>query len=347
MRNVSKTRKKTFYIYSLIGILVASIFSAIFFSEGRALQDSRILVYGTLWSLVVWFTQSFGNGYIISRLDKKWSWLETPVTRLIIGFLSLITYSFLAIIAVNLTFYWFIYRAFPHSFVDWATYNGKIAVSISIIISTILTSIGFFRSWRSSKRQEEKLKLEILDYKYKTLLNQVNPHFLFNSLNVLTSLVYEDQELAVDFIRQLSKIYRYTLENRERDLVSLKEERSFIESYVFLLKIRFEDALVVNIDFPENEELFVLPMAMQIIVENAIKHNKVSVQEALTINIKLEGDDIVISNNLQLPENKEISTGFGLENIQKRLALITDKKLSIFQENGNFIAKIPVLTLSS
>jgi sensor histidine kinase YesM len=346
MKSKINTRRKIPYIYSFLGILAASILSAIFFSEGKALHDLSILIYGTMWSLVVWGTQSFGNAYIISKLDKKWSWLKEPVTRLIIGFLSLISYSFLAIIIVNLSFYWIIFNEFPQPFIDWASYNGKIAVSISLIISTILTSAGFFRSWRKAALQEEQLKVEILDYKYKTLLNQVNPHFLFNSLNVLTSLVYDDQELAVKFIHQLSKIYRYTLENRDRDLVSLKEERSFIDSYVFLLKIRFEEALEVHIDFPEDDELFLLPMALQIILENAIKHNNVSLQKPLRIKVKLEGDYICVSNNLQLPEHKELSTGFGLENIKKRLSFLTDKELITSIEEGNFIAKIPVLSLS-
>ena len=346
MKRKIDIRRKMPYVYSLLGILAASILSAIFFSEGRALKDLNILVLGTLWSLVVWGTQSFGNAYIISKLDKKWSWLKMPVTRLIIGFLSLVSYSFLAIIIVNLSFYWIIFSEFPQPFIDWATYNGKIAVSISLIISTILTSAGFFRSWRKAAIKEEQLKVEILDYKYKTLLNQVNPHFLFNSLNVLTSLVYDDQDLAVKFIHQLSKIYRYTLENRDRDLVSLKEERSFIDSYIFLLKIRFEEALEVTVDFPEDENLFLLPMALQIIIENAIKHNKVSLQEALKINVKLEGDYIYVSNNLQLAKNKELSTGFGLENIRKRLSFLSDKKLDTSIEGGNFVAKIPVLSLS-
>ena len=326
-------------------ILILSMGSAIFFSEGKALHDFNTFIVGTLWSLVVWMTQWYGNEYIISVLDKKWPWLDFPVKRLILGFLSLVLYSFLAILIVNICFYWLISGNFPSDLSGYIIYNGRVAVGISLVISTILTSVGFFQAWRNTALKEEQLKVEMLDYRYKTLLNQVNPHFLFNSLNVLTSLVHEDQDLAVKFIRQLSLIYRYTLENRERDLVSLKDEKTFIDSYVFLLKIRFEEALKVEVDLEEDEEKYLLPMALQIIVENAIKHNIVSIQHPLSIKIYQQDGCIVVENTIQLPNNKEESTGFGLENIKKRLSFLSDEQLEIIQSKTHYIAKLPILTV--
>lgn len=319
--------------------------SAVFFSEGKALNDLNYFLIGTFWSLIVWLTQWYGNEYIITVLDKKWPWLEYPVKRLIIGFLSLVIYSFLAILIVNVCFYWLISGEFPSPILNWVIYNGRVAVGISLVISTILTSVGFFQDWRKSKFQEQQLKVDMLDYQYKTLLNQVNPHFLFNSLNVLTSLVYEDQDLAVKFIRQLSKIYRYTLENRERDLVTIKDEKSYIESYVFLLKIRFEEALEVNIDLEEDEEKYLLPMALQMIIENSIKHNIVSIQNPLRIFIYKEEDRIIVKNNKQLPKKREDSTGFGLDNIKKRLSFLSDEELIIESNESEYIAKLPILTV--
>lgn len=332
-------------IIRMSAILIMSMASAIFFSEGTALKDPATFFIGTLWSLVVWMTQWYGNEYIIGELDKRWSWLDYPLKRLTIGFLSLVVYSFLAILIVNICFYWMISGEIPSDISSWVIYNGRVAVGISLVISTILTSVGFFQDWRNTALKEEKLKVEMLDYQYKTLLNQVNPHFLFNSLNVLTSLVYEDQDLAVKFIHQLSKIYRYTLENRERDLVSIKDERSFIESYVFLLKIRFEEALEVKIDLEEQEDKYLLPMALQMIIENSIKHNIVSVQDPLKISIYSEGDKIVVKNNRQAPKKKEESTGFGLDNIRKRLSFLSDEELEIESNEDEFIAKLPILTV--
>jgi sensor histidine kinase YesM len=328
----------------IFGVFLLSVAGGILFSKGYALNSFQNFAIATLWSMAIWYSQWYGNGYIIYFLDRKWPWLEFPIKRLIIGFLSLITFSFIAILVVNISFYRVIYGEFPDTLLNWIVFNGKVSVSISLVISTLLTSIGFFNSWRKSANKEEKLKVEMLDYKYKTLVNQVNPHFLFNSLNVLTSLVYEDQDLAVKFIRQLSKVYRYTLENKERDLVSLKEEAAYIDSYVFLLKIRFEEALIVDMKIPKDENRFLIPMALQIIVENAIKHNNISEKEPLRIKIKVVEDCLVVENNLQLPENKSESTGFGLENIQKRLDFLTDKKLRITTTDGQFIVKIPILT---
>jgi sensor histidine kinase YesM len=330
----------------ILGVLGISILSAIFFSNGKALSNWNVFLIGTFWSSLVWFSQWYGNGFIIYLLDRKWPWLAFPIWRLIVGFLSIVVYSLSAILIVNICFYYFIYGGLPEQFMAWVTFNGKIAVSISLIISTIMTSIGFFRAWKRTSIMEEQLKVEMLDYRYKTLLNQVNPHFLFNSLNVLISLVHEDQDLAEKFIRQLSLIYRDTLENRERDLVSLKEEKAFIDSYIFLLKIRFEEALDVTIDVPEDEDRFALPMASQIIIENAIKHNNVSVHKPLILAIYCEDGRLVIRNTRQVQQLKEASTGFGLDNIRKRLGFLTDEKLEIEENESEYIVKLPLLTIA-
>ena len=329
----------------LLGVFLLSVLGGIILSEGVALKSFKNFGYTTLWSMVIWYTQWYGNGYIIYLLDKKWPWLQFPIRRLIFGFTSLIIFSFIAIIIVNISFYRVLFGEFPEQLINWLAFNGRVSVTISLVIATILTSIGFFQSWRKSAIQEEELKLEMLDYRYKALLNQVNPHFLFNSLNVLTSLVYEDQELAVKFIRQLSKVYRYTLENKERDLVSLKEESAYIESYVFLLKIRFEKSLQIIANIPKEDDKYLIPMALQIVVENAIKHNSISVSEPLKITIDQEDDYLVVKNNLQVPQKKEESTGFGLQNIQKRLDFLTDRKLITERTDTEYIAKIPILTI--
>lgn len=333
-------------VKGILGVLGLSVISAIFFSQGKALSDWNVFLIGTFWSSLVWFTQWYGNGFIIYLLDKKWPWLEFPVWRLIVGFFSIVAYSLLAILLVNISFYYVIYGELPEQIIAWVSYNGRIAVTISLVISTIMTSIGFFRAWKRTSIMEEQLKVEMLDYRYKTLLNQVNPHFLFNSLNVLISLVHEDPNLAEKFIRQLSLIYRYTLENRERDLVSLKEEKAFIDSYVFLLKIRFEDALDVQIDIPEDEDRYALPMASQIIIENAIKHNNVSVKRPLILRIYCQDGRLVIRNSKQVQELKEESTGFGLDNIRKRLSFLSDETLEIEDDGTDYIAKLPLLTLA-
>ena len=326
-------------------IVVASVIMGILFSKGAALKSPINLLIASSWSLVIWITQWYGNEYIFEFFDKRISWLEQPVKRLTLGFIALVIYSASAIILVNLAFTFLVFGGIPDNLYAWALFNGKIAVIISLIISTILTSISFFQSWRQAAVGEEKLKTELLEYQYKSLVNQVNPHFLFNGLNVLTSLVHEDPDLAVKFIQQLSKVYRYTLENRDRELVSIEEEKKFIESYLFLLDIRFEDSLKVELHLDENKKGMLIPMALQILVENAIKHNMISKLKPLKLKIETCDDVICVSNNLQLPENKPHSTGFGLENINKRLQLLSDKGLELEQTETTFTAKLPILTI--
>ena len=319
--------------------------SGVFFSKGAALENPLNFLVATAWSLVIWVTQWYGNEYIFESIDKKISWLEQPVKRVILGFIALVVYSASAIILVNLAFTFIVFGGVPENLYTWALFNGRIAVIISLTISTVLTAIGFFQSWRQAAVNEEKLKNELLEYQYKSLVNQVNPHFLFNGLNVLSSLVHEDPDLAVKFIQQLSKVYRYTLENRDRDLVTFEEEKIFIESYLFLLKIRFEDSLNVDLQLQRNTKGMLIPMALQILVENAIKHNMISTQKPLKLKIEICDEVVCVSNNLQLPEKKPQSTGFGLENINKRLSILSDKGLKIEQTATTFTAKLPILTI--
>lgn len=329
---------------TLMFIFVSSIITGILFTEGPVLQNPQRFLIATLWSIVIWVTQWYGNESIVLKLDYKIPWLDYPIKRLIIGFFAVVLYSGIAIIVVNLIFTSISSEGFPTDMYAWTIINGRIAVINSLVISTVLTSVGFFKSWRIATLNEEKLKNELLEYQYKSLLNQVNPHFLFNSLNVLTSLVHEDADLSVRFIQQLSKVYRYTLEHRESDLVSLEEEKKFIESYLFLLHIRFENALFTELDLKPDSKSRLIPMALQILIENAIKHNKVTTSLPLTISIKSNGAYVEVRNNLQLPENKLHGMGFGLENIQKRLRFLTDKELLVDQTETEFIAKLPLIS---
>lgn len=319
--------------------------TAVLFSKGYALASPLNFIIATVWSMAIWVTQWIGNEYIHEKIDSQISWLEQPVKRLAVGFIALVTYSASDIIIVNAIFTTLIKGGIEGDIYHWALTNGRLAVIIALIITSTITSISFFQSWRKSAVNEEKANTELLDFQYKSLVNQVNPHFLFNSLNVLTSLVHENPDLAVKFIQQLSKVYRYTLENRGRDLVSFEDEKKFIESYLFLLNIRFEDSLKVELKMDDKKEGMLIPMALQMLVENAIKHNVISRQKPLNLVIELCDDVVCVSNNLQLPDSKPHSTGFGLENINKRLQLISEKTMEIVQTESTFTAKLPILTI--
>jgi PAS domain S-box-containing protein len=196
-----------------------------------------------------------------------------------------------------------------------------------------------------ARTQLINVQKENLQSQFEVLKQQVNPHFLFNSLNVLTSLIKLEPDLAENFSEQLSKVYRYVLENKDNELVSIKTELDFLKSYIFLLDIRFVDKLKVNIKIEEKElDLQIIPLAMQLLIENAIKHNTMSKKEPLIIDIFIdETMKLNIVNKLQERESQIISTGVGLKNIQNRYLLLNNTEPEFIKTTTQFIAKIPLL----
>jgi PAS domain S-box-containing protein len=198
-----------------------------------------------------------------------------------------------------------------------------------------------------ARTQLINLQKENLQSQFDVLKQQVNPHFLFNSLNVLTSLIKLEPDLAEKFSEQLSKVYRYVLENKDNELVDLNTELNFLDAYIFLLNIRFVDKLKVNINIPEarrNDQI--IPLAMQLLIENAIKHNIMSKSEPLAIDIFIDADNFLnIVNNLQERPSQLVSTGVGLKNIQNRYLLLNNTEPVFEKTNTHFIAKVPLVIL--
>lgn len=190
-----------------------------------------------------------------------------------------------------------------------------------------------------------KLQKENLQSQFEVLKQQVNPHFLFNSLNVLTSLIKADPDLAETFTEKLSKVYRYVLENKEKDLVSLSTEMDFLNAYLFLINIRFSGKIIVEIDIDSKyAEYRVLPIAVQMLIENAIKHNTYSKTNPLLINIYTdENGNLIVCNNLKARETIMASTGVGLENITRRYSLISNHVPVFTKTETHFIARLPLL----
>ena len=199
-----------------------------------------------------------------------------------------------------------------------------------------------------ARTQLISLQKENLQSQYEVLKQQVNPHFLFNSLNVLTSLIKIEPDLAEKFSEQLSKVYRYVLENKDYELVDLKTELHFLEAYVFLLNIRFVDKLKVKINIPNDKmNLQIIPLAMQLLIENAIKHNTMSIFEPLIIDVLVDNEDCLqVINNLQERPSQVVSTGLGLKNILNRYSLLQLPNPVFQKTDKQFIAKIPLVNTS-
>lgn len=193
-----------------------------------------------------------------------------------------------------------------------------------------------------------KLQKESFEAQLQHLRNQMNPHFLFNSLNVLVTLIKIDQDRAVKFVQKLSEVYRAFLQNSEKELITLHQELNVVKAYNYLLKTRFGDAIAFKIDIPkEKKELFLPPGTLQTLIENAVKHNGSTRKEPLVIKVSTEKDRLIVSNKLKARKSAATSTNTGLKNLINRYKFLTNKKATFKKVDGYFIAEIPLLKLEA
>lgn len=224
-------------------------------------------------------------------------------------------------------------------------YTGFI---ISMVIVSIFYGFHYYKYKQETKVKEQKIIAKTASAQFDALKNQLDPHFLFNSLNVLTSLIEENPDAATRFTTSLSKVYRYVLEQKNKELITVEEELKFARLYMSLINMRFEDSIVFKV--PEklsNPEAKVVPLSLQLLLENAVKHNQVTPSKKLHITIYEEQGNLVIKNNVQPKNVVKESSGVGLENIRQRYFLLTDRPVEIRQEKGEFMVAIPLLTKST
>ncbi len=206
----------------------------------------------------------------------------------------------------------------------------------------------YINEYKTKWMEAEELKRMSAQAELQIVKNQINPHFLFNNLNVLSTLIMQNNSEANHFIEAFSKVYRYILNNHEKELVELKTELHFLEPYIFLLKTRFTEGLNINLDIPENFGRFqIIPAALQMLIENAIKHNVVSRNKPLYIDVHInDNNKIVISNNLQAKQTVENSTGIGLLNIIKRYEAVSKQDVAIKNDAKNFSVSLPLININ-
>ncbi len=224
-----------------------------------------------------------------------------------------------------------------------ATY-GQFA-TLSLCVYILIANRHIMQYMEEMQVKAEQLEKENLLSQFSALKSQVNPHFLFNSLSILSSLVKKDPDLSEQFIDRLSRAYRYILEQRETDVVPLKSELEFLQAYTFLLQTRFEHKfeVKVNLGLQTVENSRIAPLTLQILVENAVKHNRMSEKEPLLITIGEDGDMLIVRNNFRPRSDEVHSTGVGLQNIINRYALLTDRPVWAGERENEFVVKVPLL----
>ncbi|MCC6369565.1 MAG: histidine kinase [Bacteroidia bacterium] len=335
------SRSKIRFVYMVIaGFIISFILDSI----TAKINVDRNRFFDFFTSIVITILVWEGN-LIIDRITSRYfPWEEKAGKRILVQLPLSMAFGSITIYLSMLGFNKYV-CTFPVEARDRFMLTAIIlGMLISVIILSVEVGTQFFNNWKNSLVEVEKYKTQSTQAQLQNLKEQVNPHFLFNNLSVLSSLVYKDQDKAVDFINQLSKVYRYLLESRNSELIPLEEELKFIESYTYLLQIRFDTSLKFEIDIPANmRHLLLPPMALQILIENAIKHNEVSSEMPLTISVLASHTELEVKNNLQLRSNKEESSKTGLNNIRERYKFYTDKKVEVFQDSKLFSVKIPLL----
>jgi len=294
------------------------------------------------FTFCIWVFLWKGNNLVTSFVSRKVSWMKYPLRRMIVGIISTVAYTLSAVLLLMEFFTW----AFDFNFGSGYIYTIWFSIGITIFISLVLHSRAFFLHWRTAARDAERYEKESISAKYENLKSQINPHFLFNTLNVLTNLVYEDQDKAVKFIKQLSEVYRHVLDTRDKELITLEEEYKFLESYLFLQQIRFGDKLKFQINLNGITSMMP-PLVLQMLIENAIKHNIIAEDNPLTISVYKADNFIVVENNLQRKSVlTEESPGVGMENIRNRYKFLTDVPVEIIQ-GDKFVVKLPIIPIAS
>jgi len=293
---------------------------------------------------IIWL----GNRYILIWTRTRYPQFELVKKRLLVQSLVMLVYT---IFSNNVLGYILDicglkeHQNFPgHDQFTVVVNSNAAAIFCSLTVVAIYESIYFMNELKKSVEEKETLKRESLKAQLDALKTQVNPHFLFNNLNTLSSLIPDDPGQAVDFVQQLSKVYRHILQIKDEQSILLKDELDVMKAYAFLLKTRFGDNLEIKINIPDEKlQRKIVPLSLQILMENAIKHNIVSSEKPLKIEIFAENGRLVVSNNLQKKNQLSESTGIGLDNIRNRYSLLSEKQVKVTEDGSSFTVSIPLI----
>ena len=340
MNNKGKNILIVFIIGTIIFLIGNYLYSGFNFDSFNAFIIN--FSFYQLYSFVIGFSNMAFFTYLGNR---KWKENES-VKRIVIGIFGSVLISMVCL---------FLLRMFTEMSMNNKTYdefitnenikNYQFGLWASLTVVIIFHFIYYYNKYQQKKVKESQIVAKTESAKFASLKSQLDPHFLFNSLNVLTSLISENPRQAEKFTTKLSKVYRYVLEQKDKDLIPLDEELIFAKSYMELLKMRFEDGISFSIpETVSNAELKIVPLSLQLLLENAVKHNRITSSNPLKIRIYEENGFLSIENNISTKASLEKSTKVGLKNINQRYSLITDETVIITNANNIFKVKLPLLT---
>ncbi len=335
-------RKIALHVKLFLGSFLFALLISILSGQGNPLNKQLLLSFTLIFiqlEVFMWLGYKF---FYQNSIKVEKGYTKKIIQRLLLFYLVVLILA--AIIFILVEVCWYLIneidlKDLPANIIH---YELKGWIRYGMLGFLIGGLIFFYVQWQDALKNEQKLREEKLVFQYETIKNQVNPHFLFNSLNTLSSLINGNSR-AEDFIHQLSSIYRYILENRNIDQVRLEEEIEFMENYFSLQKIRDEDKVSLEIKPVDVKKYRILPISLQLLLENALKHNSATHDHPLTISVYIEDDFVIVKNNLQKKLTLEKSTGTGLRNLGERLKLITNREMKVIESGDEFIVKIPLI----
>ncbi|HRI60851.1 MAG TPA: histidine kinase [Saprospiraceae bacterium] len=282
----------------------------------------------------------------VSRgLDRFLKWDEQPLQRAGIQLVTILGLTFIISVIAPRIYFWI--APLPPMLQgnrSWAMVKNGIIAMLSTLIGTgIYLAMSFFHHWKTKSLEAEQYKVAAAQAQIEALKAQLDPHFMFNSLNTLTELVEVNSSKSLDFLKSFGQVYRYVLQTREHESVTLQEELDFADSYLFLLKTRFGEALQVEKDIDEADwGKHLPPMTLQLLLENAVKHNVLTASKPLRVRLSSDGQRLIVQNNVQAKSSKPYSSGIGLKNIKERVLRLTHEEPVIENGDGVFKVKIPL-----
>jgi len=326
----------------IIGIPFVSLAFALIYHPDTVLRFDRnffvVLMPPFLFTLPLWE----GNRYIFLALRRQFPSHGHVGKRLVVQSIYGILFTFFL---TAILFYLMkeVFRL-PYCHVMRFDHQVLICQGTTLFVASLYESAYFFGEWKKNIQKTEALARENIQSQLAALKNQIDPHFLFNSLNTLAALIDEENEPAQKYLEQLADVYRYVLLNKDRSTVTLEEEMAFVESYLYLNKTRFRDNLRIETQIPKGQQKrLIAPLSLQMLVENAMKHNIISRDKPLTIRIRQEEDWILVENNVQEKIRYEKSTQVGLQNIIKRYSYLSASPVVIQNRGDHFTVRLPLI----
>lgn len=302
---------------------------------------SHVLI-GTAIMLVAAFLISIPDLFIIRRLNQSFPWSRKALARIFIQLCLTVLLAVLVSTLVTVLVNWI--SAYQKGFFPVLITNALISSVINILLMVVLEAWHFFAESNKERMKAETLEKELSQVRFEVLKSQLNPHFMFNSLNVLSGLIDKDVEKAQLFIDEFAHVYRYVLETIEKTVVTLNEELDFVRSYMFLQQIRYGNALSLTVSLPSHVLAKLLPpLSLQLVLENAVKHNVVNPSLPLHIDISYDKEWLTVKNNIQLKITSNVSTGLGQKNLEKRYAMICDEIPRFQIESNYYLVRLPLI----